>query len=169
MNPMEFIERAACWAYVRGKLAFLMGRFPGQIIMTKAFRRPFYCRVSATGRINVAERTSFNYGCVLIAHERIDIGKGCLFGPNVHVYDFDHGMAQDGTMYRDQPTKTSPVRIGDNVWLGRTLLCSRASQSGIMRLLPRTASSQKMCQRTHCFTRSVSGVIGICGSRGRLQ
>ena len=92
---MEFIERAACWVYVRGKLAFLKGRFPGQITMTKAFRRPFYCRVSAMGRINVAERTSFNYGCVLIAHERIDIGKGCLFGPNVHVYDFDHGMAQD--------------------------------------------------------------------------
>lgn len=90
---MEFIERAVCWVYVRGKLVFLKGRFPGQIIMTKAFRRPFYCRVSATGRIKVAERTSFNYGCVLIAHERIDIGKGCLFGPNVHVYDFDHGMA----------------------------------------------------------------------------
>ena len=122
MNPMEFIERAACWAYVRGKLAFLMGRFPGQIIMTKAFRRPFYCRVSATGRIKVAERTSFNYGCVLIAHERIDIGKGCLFGPNVHVYDFDHGMAQDGTMYRAQPTKTSPVRIGDTVWLGANVV-----------------------------------------------
>ena len=169
MNPMEFIERAACWAYVRGKLAFLMGRFPGQIIMTKAFRRPFYCRVSATGRIKVAERTSFNYGCVLIAHERIDIGKGCLFGPNVHVYDFDHGMAQDGTMYRDQPTKTSPVRIGDNVWLGANVVVLKGVTIGIMRLLPRTASSQKMCQRTHCFTRSVSGVIGICGSRGRLQ
>ena len=166
---MEFIERAVCWVYVRGKLVFLKGRFPGQIAMTKAFRRPFYCRVSATGRINVAERTSFNYGCVLIAHERIDIGKGCLFGPNVHVYDFDHGMAQGGTMYRDQSTKTSPVRIGDNVWLARTLLCSRASQSGIMRLLPRTALSQKTCQQTHCFTRSASGVIGICGSRGRLQ
>ena len=75
---MEFIERVACWVYVRSKLAFLMGRFPGQIAMTKAFRRPFYCRVSATGYINVAERTSFNYGCVLIAHERIDIGKGLL-------------------------------------------------------------------------------------------
>ena len=31
-------------------------------------------------------------------------------------------MAQDGTMYRDQPTKTSPVRIGDNVWLGANVV-----------------------------------------------
>lgn len=122
MNPTEFMERAACWAYVHGKLAFLKGRFPGQITMTKAFRRPFYCRVSSTGHINVAARTSFNYGCVLISHERIDIGRGCLFGPNVHVYDFDHGMAQDGTLYRDQPTTTAPVCIGDNVWLGANVV-----------------------------------------------
>ncbi len=122
MNPMEFIERAACWVYVRGKLAFLKGRFPGQITMTKAFRRPFYCRVSKSGSINVRERTSFNYGCVLVSHERIDIGKGCLFGPNVHVYDFDHGMNQGQIMYRDQPTVAEPVRIGDNVWLGANVV-----------------------------------------------
>lgn len=113
---MEFIERATTWIYVRGKLAFLAGRFPGQITMTKAFRRPFYCRVSDKGIINVGERTSFNYGCVLIAHERIEIGRGCLFGPNVHVYDFDHGMSQDGIMYRDQPTTTAPIHIGNNVY-----------------------------------------------------
>lgn len=122
LNLMEFVEKAVCWVYVRGKLIFLRGRFPGKIIMTKGFRRPFYCRVSNAGSINVGERTSFNYGCVLISHERIDIGKGCLFGPNVHVYDFDHGMAQDGTMYRDQPTKTASVRIGDNVWLGANVV-----------------------------------------------
>lgn len=119
---MEFIERVATWVYVRGKLAFLAGRFPGQIAMTKAFRRPFYCRVSNKGAIIVGERTSFNYGCVLIAHERIEIGRGCLFGPNVHVYDFDHGMSQNGIMYRDQPTTTASVRIGDNVWLGANVV-----------------------------------------------
>ena len=102
---MEFVEHVATWIYVRGKLAFLAGRFPGQITMTKAFRR-----------------TSFNYGCVLIAHERIEIGRGCLFGPNVHVYDFDHGMSQNGVMYRDQPTTTAPVHIGDNVWLGANVV-----------------------------------------------
>ena len=119
---MEFVEHVATWFYVRGKLAFLAGRFPGQINMTKAFRRPFYCRVSDKGVINVGERTSFNYGCVLIAHERIEIGRGCLFGPNVHVYDFDHGMSQNGVMDRDQPTTTGPVHIGDNVWLGANVV-----------------------------------------------
>ena len=82
----------------------------------------FYCRVSDKGVIYVGERTSFNYGCVLIAHERIEIGRGCLFGPNVHVYDFDHGMSQNGIMYRDQPTTTAPVRIGDNVWFGANVV-----------------------------------------------
>ena len=122
LNLMEFVEHVATWIYVRGKLAFLAGRFPGQIVMTKAFRQPFYCRVSDKGVINVGERTSFNYGCVLIAHERIEIGRGCLFGPNVHVCDFDHGMSQNGVMYRDQPTTTAPVHIGDNVWLGANVV-----------------------------------------------
>ena len=122
LNLMEFVERSACWIYVRSKLAFLKMRFPGQIAMTKAFRKPFFCRVSNTGIINVGERTSFNYGCVLISHERIDIGRSCLFGPNVHVYDFDHGMTQGSAMYRDQPTSTAPVRIGDNVWLGANVV-----------------------------------------------
>lgn len=122
LNFMEFAERATTWIYVRGKLAFLAGRFPGQISITKAFRHPFYCRVSDKGVIYVGERTSFNYGCVLIAHERIEIGRGCLFGPNVHVYDFDHGMSQNGIMYRDQPTTTAPVRIGDNVWFGANVV-----------------------------------------------
>lgn len=122
MNIMEFAERAVCWVYIRGKLVFLKLRFPGQIKMTKAFRKPFYCRVSNTGSISVGERTSFNWGCVLVSHQRIEIGKGCLFGPNVHVYDFDHGMAQDGRMYRDQPTVASPVRMGDNVWLGANVV-----------------------------------------------
>lgn len=130
LNLMEFLERACCWVYVRGKLAFLKGRFPGQITMTKGFRRPFYCRVSNEGHINVAERTSFNYGCVLISHERIDIGRGCLFGPNVHVYDFDHGMTQDGTMYRDQPTTTAPVHIGNNVWLGANVVVLKGVSIG---------------------------------------
>lgn len=118
MNLMEFVERAVSWIYVRGKLMFLKFRFPGQIKMTKAFRRPFYCRVSSSGSIVVGERTSFNYGCVLVSHQRIEIGEGCLFAPNVHVYDFDHGMEQDGVFYREQPTVTAPVHIGDNVWLG---------------------------------------------------
>lgn len=122
MNLMGFIERATCWIYVRGKLIFLKMRFPGQIVMPKGFRKPFFCRVSNSGFIKVGERTTFNYGCVLISHECIEIGGGCLFGPNVHVYDFDHGMEQGDVMYRDQPTVTAPVHIGENVWLGANVV-----------------------------------------------
>lgn len=38
------------------------------------------------------------------------------------MYDFDHGMSQNGVMYRDQPTTTGPVHIGDNVWLGANVV-----------------------------------------------
>ena len=81
LNIMEFAERAVCWVYIRGKLLFLKLRFPGRIEMTKAFRKPFYCRVSNTGSISVGERTSFNWGCVLVSHERIEIGGGAYLVP----------------------------------------------------------------------------------------
>lgn len=118
MNLIECLDNIASRVYVQCKLAFLNMRFPRRLNFSGEFRRPFFCRVSNSGSITVGSRTTFNYGCVLISHESIEIGKDCLFGPNVHVYDFDHGTAQDGTSYRDQPMRTAPVRIGDNVWLG---------------------------------------------------
>jgi acetyltransferase-like isoleucine patch superfamily enzyme len=39
------------------------------------------------GTLEIGERCVFNYGVVLDCHERISIGKGCLFGSMVEVSD----------------------------------------------------------------------------------
>ena len=46
--------------------------------------------VAVGGKLTIGDYTSFNENCSVVCHERIDIGKHCMFGPNVCVYDHDH-------------------------------------------------------------------------------
>jgi acetyltransferase-like isoleucine patch superfamily enzyme len=70
----------------------------------------FVCE-KATLRIG---RDSFiNQGTTIACSQRIDIGERCLIGEFVAIHD-THFHAISPT----QPTKTAPVRIGYNVWIG---------------------------------------------------
>lgn len=75
MNLIECLDNIASRVYVQCRLAFLNMRFPRRVNFSGEFRRPFFCRVSDSGSIKVGSRTTFNYGCVLISHESIEIGK----------------------------------------------------------------------------------------------
>lgn len=59
-----------------------------------------------------------NRGCSFNAHELITIGKDCLFGENVKIYDHNHRFAQENLPIAQQGFKTAPVTIGDNCWIG---------------------------------------------------
>jgi maltose O-acetyltransferase len=66
--------------------------------------------------IRVGERTSIMNGCELIARASIRIGARCRIGPHTLIYDADfHGLPP---AERDEPGKTAPVTIADNVWIG---------------------------------------------------
>ena len=67
-------------------------------------------------KITIGEETTLNNGAELIACSKISLGKKCLIGSQVSIYDSDfHGI---GPNERNQPGKTLPVEIGDNVWIG---------------------------------------------------
>lgn len=40
--------------------------------------------------LEIGDRTFFNYGCSITAQNRITIGKDCLFGEDVKIYDHNH-------------------------------------------------------------------------------
>lgn len=104
--------------------------------------RPY---VTARGRISIGERvqlvstlaplelvaeegatleigagTLLNFGCSLVAVERVSIGERCLIGP--------HCIIQDTAFHRVEPErrlehpKPVPITIGDNVWLGARVI-----------------------------------------------
>ena len=62
--------------------------------------------------IEFGNNVFINRNCVIVAHQEVSIGAGTQIGPNVCIYDHDHDIMNRGK------TVSSPVNIGENVWIG---------------------------------------------------
>ena len=72
---------------------------------------------SVNANMTIEDNVHIGDYCMIIGRDSIKIGKNTIFGPHVYVYDHDHGIADNGMAIRDE-YKTSPVIIGENVWIG---------------------------------------------------
>lgn len=57
-------------------------------------------------------------GSIIVAAEKITIGNDALIAAYVTIRDQDHRSEPGGLPYRMQGLETSPIEIGDNVWIG---------------------------------------------------
>lgn len=86
-------------------------------------------RVRNGAEVQVGDNTSLNHGCMVISHEKIIIGRDVQLGPNVLIYDHDHDFrAKNGL--KELKYKTTPVEIGDNVWIGANSVILRGTKIG---------------------------------------
>jgi len=77
------------------------------------------CEVWAIGGdIVIGTNVFFNRFCSVISRAGISIGSDCLFGPNVGIYDHDHGADDPSQPIWAQEQRAEPVSIGSNVWVG---------------------------------------------------
>lgn len=85
---------------------------------SRASLRPYsmYWAGGTDGTIRLGRRTGIGEFCVLNAVERIEIGDDCAFGPGCHITDANHEI-EPGTPFLDQGRSTSPVVIGNDVWV----------------------------------------------------
>ena len=60
----------------------------------------------------------------------ISIGQACLFGDDVYICDFDHVTTSLEVPIKDQGIVKTPVRIGDDVWLGTKVVVTRGVDIG---------------------------------------
>lgn len=60
----------------------------------------------------------------------VEIGGGCLFGDWVYVCDFDHVIERVDVPIRKQGVVKSPVRIGEDVWVGEKATILRGADIG---------------------------------------
>ena len=81
------------------------------------------------GTLEIGEGCFFNNGCMAVAKERITIGNRAAFGPNVLIYDHDHDISSAESIH-DSGYKTSPVVIGDDVWIGANTVILRGTVIG---------------------------------------
>ena len=77
------------------------------------------------GRIVIGSGIFINRNCNIVSKQSIRIGDGVSIGPNVMIYDHDHGLREkSGTFVCDE------VVIGNNVWIGGNAVILRGSVIG---------------------------------------
>ncbi len=95
-------------------------RFPknvsiGKNVVLKEGARICSCNENAI--VSIGENTTFGYHSFLFSSESIEIGNNCLIAPFVYIVDSDHNIDK-AQLINEQPNNTSPIKIGNDVWIG---------------------------------------------------
>lgn len=75
---------------------------------------PFYCDYGSN--IYLGDSVYFNYNCVVLDVNRVDIGDRVLIGPNVQIYAATHPLSPEIRASGLELGKA--VKIGSDVWIG---------------------------------------------------
>lgn len=86
-------------------------------------------RVRENGKLLIGNSVSLNVNNMIACHESVEIGDDVQFSPNVQIYDHDHDYRAEGGVKAGK-YKTSPVRIGNNVWIGANVVILRGTIIG---------------------------------------
>lgn len=70
------------------------------------------------GHLSIGDKTVFGSNNVVNCYLDVEIGAECIFADWIYVTDFDHRFDDPNVPIRSQGIDTSPVRIGDGVWIG---------------------------------------------------
>ena len=79
--------------------------------------------------LHIGKGVSINSGCIIVAHDTIDIGEGTIVAQNVLFFDHDHTFISDGAI-RKNSYKTAPIIIGKNCWIGAGCIILRGTYIG---------------------------------------
>jgi acetyltransferase-like isoleucine patch superfamily enzyme len=80
------------------------------------------------GVMDIGVGVIFNRNCTVVCHKKIKIGDGCLFGPNVCIFDHDHVFGIDGVSLRE--FECSEIIIEDGCWFGAGAVVLRGTHVG---------------------------------------
>jgi acetyltransferase-like isoleucine patch superfamily enzyme len=112
------------WAGARSAIVTVDGRHPvlitaGSITCGRLFLRcktiPIEVGAGKDGSLVLGQRVFINTGATVVANHSIEIGDDCLIGDLVAIFDTDHHPLEPS-----RPTRFAPVRLGANVWVGRS-------------------------------------------------
>ena len=127
------------WSFIITKIFFPEARLVRQparirgyrnMKIGKGFTTGQYCRIEAASNqsevtLVIGEGVQINDKCHIAALQSIRIGANVLMASNVFITDHDHGRF-DKDQLDVPPAKrllvSSPVVVGDNVWLGENVV-----------------------------------------------
>lgn len=73
------------------------------------------------GEIIIGDNVVIGNNTVIFSTERIEIKDNVLIAANNYIIDCDHGVRKE-ELIREQPIIKQPVTIGDDVWLGASVV-----------------------------------------------
>ncbi|MDD5973788.1 MAG: sugar O-acetyltransferase, partial [Spirochaetales bacterium] len=79
---------------------------------------PFFCDYGKN--IEVGKNFFANYNCTIIDASKVVFGDNCFLGPNVSIYTAGHPIYP--TTRNSSYEFGKPVTIGDNVWIGGSVV-----------------------------------------------
>jgi acetyltransferase-like isoleucine patch superfamily enzyme len=112
------------WAGARSAVVTVDGRHPvlvtaGSITCGRLFLRcktvPIEVGAGKGGSLVLGERVFINTGATIVATHSIVLGDDCLIGDFVAIFDTDFHQLEPS-----RPKRVAPVRLGANVWVGRS-------------------------------------------------
>lgn len=80
------------------------------------------------GKLEIGDKCFFNGNVNITCVEQISIGSGCQFANNLVIVDHDHNYKEHGE--KAKALVSSPIIIGDNVWIGANCTVLRGSVIG---------------------------------------
>lgn len=86
-------------------------------------------RIRKNAECIIGSNTSVNSNNMIACHEKIIIGNNVQLSPNVQIYDHDHDFKVEGGI-KKMRYRTSPVEIGNNVWIGANSVILRGTKIG---------------------------------------
>ena len=103
----------------------------GKLSIGKAFkmRDGAKIRVRKGAECIIGNNVSVNFNNMIACHERVVIGDNVQLSPNVQIYDHDHDFRAAGSLAA-MKYKTSPIDIGNNVWIGANTVILRGTKIG---------------------------------------
>ena len=87
-------------------------------------------RVHARGEavVRIASGAVLGERCVILAHERVEVGAGARLGDHVVLVDFDHSFDDVEVPVRLQPLRTAPVVVGAGAIIGPGVVVERGGR-----------------------------------------
>ena len=145
-TPSEFIKNI--YSFIMTKITMHQARFIRRPIYIRGRKSLSGCKGLTTGRfcrfdLDGSNKTLFiGDNCEMgdmthiVAHEKVVIGNNVLIASKCFISDTNHGIYngenQDNPMIAPNKRKlvSSPVFIGDNVWIGENVVILAGAQIG---------------------------------------
>lgn len=88
------------------------------------------CELKSTGDLRLGARCVLSRTATLHCHERIHIGERCAIAERTTIIDSDHGFDGSDTFVLEQPVRSAPISIGQNVFVGTNVVILRGTTVG---------------------------------------